>query len=485
MNSYNNIYLYAALIFYVVIVSLIGIFNRKNKTSEDYFLASRSLPAWLLAITFIASWWGGGSAIDLVDVAHKEGISSFWIYGVPVLLATGIMYIFTKGIRKASTLSQPELLLKRYDHKSSIMLTIFIIIFMTIGAAIQVIVIGNFFHSFLGVSYEQGALIGTCLVIFYSLFGGFKGVVLTDLLQFVFFLFAGVFLFILSYKGAGGFEGLIVHTAASGNTDYISFFSGFKDNFAYIITFGTSWVIQANVWQRISAAKTPRSARKMMAISFFVFIPLYLMVTLTGMFSAVSYENIPSGGIVSSILLTLDSPLVSGLIFLGLCSAIMSTMDSMFNTGALSLTIDIYKRYLAPNKKPSTYVNVGRVSTFIIAAVALLIGLKIKSVLTISWIGADFLATGAFIPLIFGFLWKRGSSKAAFYSMIFGLIFSTYNLLAALGLNLVTAWEIASAKQALIGMLGSLIIYILVSLFTKDDKHKANTFINNYSPFKK
>ncbi len=481
----NKLFLVITLLIYTLAVSYIGFRYRKSKNSEDYFLASRSLPAWLLAITFVASWWGGGSAIDLVDVAHKDGISSFWIYGVPVLIATFLMFIFAKGIRKVSTISQPELIQKRYDERSSFMLTIFIIIFMTIGAAIQVIVIGEFFQAFLGVSYEMGAVIGTGLVLFYSLFGGFRGVVLTDLFQFVFFLFAGIFLFIFTYNGAGGFEGLNNWVAESGNSDYTSFFSGIGDNMAYIVTFGTSWMIQANIWQRISAAKSPNSARKMMTISFFAFIPLYLMVTFTGMFSALIYDTVPEGTIVSSILLQLENPIISGVIFVGLCSAIMSTMDSMFNTGALSLTVDIYKKYIAKDRESKHYVNVGRISTLIIALMALFIGVNIKSVLTISWIGADFIASGAFIPLVFGFIWVRGTSTASFAAMIYGLIFSTYNLLVALGVKLPVAWEIASAEQALIGILGCLVIYVTVSFCTKNDRAKAEAFVKEVGIIKR
>ncbi len=71
------------LVIYVVLIAGIGIYYSKSKNNEDYFLASRKLPAWLLAVTFIASWWGGGSAIDLVDHAHANGLNSFWIYEYP------------------------------------------------------------------------------------------------------------------------------------------------------------------------------------------------------------------------------------------------------------------------------------------------------------------------------------------------------------------------------------------------------------------
>lgn len=479
----NQLLIIILLIIYILSITFIGIRNSHSKDSEDYFLASRNLPSWLLAVTFIASWWGGGSAIDLVDHAHEDGMNSFWIYGVPVLLSTFLMFLFAGGIRRIATISQPELIEKRYDGRCAFLLSVFIIIFMVIASAVQVIVIGNFFHSFFNISYTSAAVIGTGVVFLYSMFGGFRGVVLTDLLQFCFFLVSSIFLFILSYSMSGGFNNIVLHAAKIGKTEYTSFFYNVGGNIAYVITFGAAWMVQANVWQRISAARSPRDARKMMIISFFVFIPLYFMVTLTGMSSSVSYPTIPKGGIVANLLLNYPYPIVSAIIFVGLCSAIMSTMDSMFNTGALSMTVDIYKRYISPNSSSSHYVVIGRISTFIIAGIALLIGIKIKSVLIISWIGSDFIATGAFVPLVAGFIWKRGTSTAAFYTMVFGILFSTYNLLVALGLGLPVLWKIASVQQALIGMLASLFIFISLSYCSKVDLKKSISFINTVRIF--
>ncbi len=472
-----QLYIAILLLLYIITISVIGYLNRRNSSSEEYFLASRSLPAWLLSITFIASWWGGGSAIDLVDQANREGLSTFWIYGVPVLISTALMFIFASAIRRVPAISQPEIMERRYDSRSGLMLTIFITVFMVIGSAVQVIVVGQFFESFFGVSYELGAVIGTLLVVVYSLFGGFRGVVLTDLLQFGFFLISGVVLFAMAYSAAGGFGKMADVAELLNREQFTDINHNLSDNIAYVITFGTSWMVQANVWQRISAAKSPQSARRMMAISFVVFIPLYLMVTLTGMLSIVAFPEVPRGGVVAAMLQTMTNPWIGGFIFVGLCSAIMSTMDSMFNTGALSLTIDLFKRYIHTNGSASHYVGVGRCATLIVALMALYIGIQIREVLTISWIGADFIASGAFIPLVFGFIWRRGSSQGAFLSMIFGLLFSTYNLAVALGAKLPVCWEIASARQAIIGVSISAIIYFGVSLITKDDNSKADNFI--------
>lgn len=467
------------LALYVVIMVVIGIRNRKATGSEGYFLANRKLPSWLLAITFIASWWGGGSAIDLANYAFNDGINSFWIYGVPVLISTALMIIFAKAIRNTSALSQPQIMASRYNRTAALLLSIFILIFMILAASVQVIVLGDFFQGYFGSDYYVGAVIGVIAVLAYSFFGGFKGVVLTDLFQFVFFLITGVVLLCVAYVKSGGFEAVAITAKATGKTGYTDFFYHVSDNLAYVITFGTSWMIQANVWQRISAARTPSSARKMMIISFLAFIPLYLMISLTGMFASVFYSDIPLGGIVPDMVKNIGHPIISAVLFIGLCSAIMSSMDSMINTASMTLTVDIWQKYINPSASQREQLNVGRYATCLVAAIALIIGLEIKAVLTISWIGADFIATGVFVPLVLGFLWKRGSAKAAVASMLFGLVFSSYNLIVALGVDLPVAWEIASVKQAMVGMSSSLVIFVVVSLVTKNDPQKAHQFIDN------
>ncbi|MBI9058521.1 MAG: sodium:solute symporter family protein [Labilibaculum sp.] len=451
--------------------------SKASKNTEDYFLAGRQLPFWALSITFIASWWGGGSAIDLVDHGFNQGISSFWIYGMPVLFSTFLMYIFSKAIRKIGSITQPQLMEERYDKKVAFLLSLLILIFMILGVATQAVVIGNFFQSFFDIDYKLAALVGTSIVLLYSFFGGFKGVVITDIIQFVFLLIAAIVLFVFAYNHSGGFEKVQEIALKNNKPEFFSFFHNISNNLVFIITFGCSWMIQANIWQRISATKTPGDAKKMMSLAFVVFIPLYLIVTLTGVLSLGLFDSVPEGGIVPAMIIQYMPVGLAALMFVGLCSAIMSTMDSMINTGALVLSVDIFKNRFRPLANSKQMVWTGKISTLIIALLGLLISLEIRSILRIAWIGSDFLATGAFVPLILAFIWKAGNSKGAFASIIFGLLFSTYNLLIALGVKLPTVWEIASVQQALIGMIASAVIFIGVSLLTKPEAEKAEAFI--------
>ena len=458
------------LIAYFISIVFIGILNRKNESKEDYFLAGNKLPSWLLAITFIASWWGGGSAVDVVDYGYKNGINSFWIYGMPVLLSTFFMYLLAGKIRGIATISQPEIMQKRYNEKLAFLLSILIILFMTLTAASQVVIIGKFFEAYLNINYTLAAFIGTLLVIVYSFFGGFKGVVLTDLFQFVFFLSTAIIVFIITYQNSGGFEHVISKATANGKADYNNFFYDIGNNLSYVITFGAAWMIQANVWQRISAAKSASQAKKMMGISFFVFIPLYLLVSLTGMLSYGFIDEIPATGIVPHIIKNYSSPVLGAFLFVGLCSAIMSTLDSLLNTGALSLTIDIYAKKINPSANTKQLVTIGRWSTLVLGIIAVLIALKIPSLLALSWIASDLISTTVFAPLVLGFIWKKANTKGAIASIIYGAAFSFYNLLIYLGVKLPSFWQHQSTTQAIIGILGSTLIFIVFSIFTDNKK---------------
>ena len=466
------------LTIYVILIIGSSVFSKKSDSIEGYFLADRSLSFAALAITFIASWWGAGSAIETADHSYQNGISAFWIYGMPVLFSTGLLYVFAGAIRKIGSITQPQLLEERYGKAPALMLSVLIFLFMTITAASQIVGIGTFFEKFLHLDYKMSAVSGTAIVLLYSFFGGFKAVVRTDIIQFVFLLSASILVFVYAYYYSGGLPAIKSIADTKQLTHYFSFSHQISDNMVYIITFGSAWMIQANVWQRISAARSPKDARKMIGLSFLVYIPLYLMVTLTGMLALGLFEKMPQGGIISGIINNYMPPLLGALIFVGICSAIMSTMDSLINTGSMVLCVDIYKNRFKPEAEQKQLLIIGKIGTVAVTLIALIIGLEIRSILKVSWLAADLLSTGAFVPLILGFVWKRGTTTGAMASMIFGTVFSLYNLAVALGANLPLPWEIGTPKHVLTGILGSALVYFTACFLSKAETAKSEAFIS-------
>lgn len=477
------------ILIYFVLLMWVVVRSKRSNTLEEYFMGGRQLPFWMLSLTFIASWWGAGSALSTADMAFTDGVSSYWIYGMPVLFSTFLMILLAKAIRRIPVLTQPQMMTMRYNRLVGVLMSIAIFLFMTITAASQMVGIGSFFVGFLGLSYEWGVILGTGIVLIYSLFGGFKGVVITDIIQFFFLGAAAIIVCWVGYQHAGGWEGIQEAALTADKPFYFDFYHNIGNNLVYVITFGAAWMIQANVWQRIMATRNDTDARKMTVMSFIVYIPLYFIAVVTGMAALALYKDMPEGGVIPGIVRDYMSPVLGVFVFVGICSAIMSTMDSLINTGAMVLTKDVYSLYINKNANDKQLIRMSMLSTAIVTCIGLLIALRIRSILDVSWIAADLLSTGCFVPLVLGFLWKRGTAAGALSSIVAGSSFSIYNLLAQFGLHLPVAWEPNSAKQVMIGMGLALVVYVIVSLLTRSDEQatKANVFIakarNKYTDF--
>ncbi len=461
------------LLVYFAVLLVIVTKEKKNDNVLDYFFAGRQLSFWQLSLTFIASWWGAGSAISTADLAYEDGLGAFWYYGVPVLLSAFLMILGAKAIRKVGFLTQGKMLEMRYSKATAKLLSIMILIFMTFSAASQMVGVGSFFGTYLGISYELAVLLGTGIVFIYSLFGGFRGVVLTDIIQFVLLLLSAIAVFVVAMLQAGSLEDIATRAAELGKPDYMSMTAGAAKYMTFVITFGCSWVIQANVWQRISATKSDKDARRMTVMSFFVYIPLYLIVVLTGMAGLTMFDTLPPGGIVPTLVMYYMPPALGALAFVGISAAIMSTMDSLINTGAMTLSIDLNDGEQSEEAK----LHFSRWATALVTLVALIISLGIRSILTVTWIASDVITTGVFVPLVAGFIWRRGNAKGVMASMVLGLLYCFYNLLLFFGVNLPAFWEPQTTLQVVIGVALSTVAYVGVSLATEPEYAKADRFI--------
>lgn len=140
-----KIFSFILVVLYFTVLSVIVFKEKKNTNTYDYFFAGRKLPFWALSITFIASWWGAGSAIETADSAYNEGMSAFWIYGMPVLVSTFIMILGSSFIRRLGFFTQAQIMNVRYSPFTAKMLAVMILIFMILNAATQMVGIGNIF----------------------------------------------------------------------------------------------------------------------------------------------------------------------------------------------------------------------------------------------------------------------------------------------------------------------------------------------------
>jgi SSS family solute:Na+ symporter len=409
------------------------------KSLEDFFLASRNLPAFLVFFSLSASWFGSASILVSTDQAFTTGLSSFWVMGAPAILTVLLLaFLLTRPIRRLPIVSLPDLVEMRYGRAVRHMSSVLIIWYMAVLAASQMVAIGTFLKSFLGISYFWSLVLGTCVVLVYSIFGGFLSVAITDGLQF-FLLVAGVFSLFFFLSGQSSVKEISLYASELGNPHYFNIFFNFKENFLIVLSFTLAWTISPIAWQRIQAARSDSGARKGLFAASGTFFILYWIVVFIGMLSLpLSFSQGLDGPLLSEIISSKTGVLLGGILFVAIVAAVMSTMDTAINTGALSLTRDVFQQ-IFPRSQGKEIVLVGRLSTFFVGGMAFLVAIKFQSILETLGLASEIMAEGLFVPGIAMVFLRRRLPLAGFLSLLLGGGYSIFGFLCELNL-LALSW---------------------------------------------
>jgi len=406
--------------YFAVILAASFLFSRKMRNIEDFFLASRSLPGILVYFSLAASWLGATSILVSIDEAHAGGISAFWIMGVPSVLTVVVFSLFlVRPIRRLPIVTLPDLFEMRYGRLVRHMTSFLIVWYMALLAASQMVALGNFLKALLGTSYFTGLLIGTAVVLVYSIGGGFFSVVVTDGFQF-FLLAAGLggLLFFLTSSGAGG--DVLAAAAHQGKPGYFDFFSGFKKNILIVVSFTPAWLISPIVWQRIQASRSHKDARRGLFLSAMTFFIFFGAVVAIGILTVPMLKaDAPETNILSLLISAKTGRVMGGILFVGIIAAIMSTMDTAINTGALSLTRDVLQQ-IFPSGRLMNAVPTSRLSTFLLGALAFLIATRLQGILKSLGLASAIMTEGLFIPGIAMVFMRRKYPAAGFVALILG-----------------------------------------------------------------
>jgi len=413
-------YLVFLLAYFLLVLGLSFGFARRQNNLEDYFLASRKLPWGLVYVSLGASWLGATSVLVSVEQAFSEGIGAVWVMMIPALVTVSVLALFLSGpIRRLTRATLPELVEQRYGRGVRHAAAVLIVWYMILLASSQMVAIGGLIRHSLGVSFINGLLIGTGVVLVYSAFGGLFSVVLTDGLQLGLLIIGGGGLFGLLWNRGGGAAAFSV-AGFSGRPGYTDIFSGIETNGLMALSFVMAWLISPIAWQRIQAASSERSARRGLWAAGGTFLAAYAGLIAIGMMAYLQGIFPRPGEPLMFTLLELSSnPALSGVFFVAVMAAVMSTMDTALNTGAFSLTHDVW-RQIFPTSRDGSLVLVSRLATLIIGGLALLIALRFQSILKTLGLSAEIMAEGLFIPGILMLFQKKKRPTAGLLSLLLG-----------------------------------------------------------------
>src|SRR5215211_5023659 len=287
---------------YLVFVLGIGFWLRRSiRTSTDFFLSGRSIPAWVCGLAFISANLGAQEVIGMAASGAKYGIATshfYWIGAIPAMVFVGVfMMPFYYGSRARSV---PEYLKLRFDEKTRGFNAITFAAMTIFSSGISMYAMGLLLGVLLGWDFNVSILVSAVIVLLYIVLGGLTSAIYNEVMQF-FLIVAGFLpLVFLGLRDVGGWSGLtqrLAVTATKSGFEPGAFTHSWKfmDSAAHNpmgvewigLTMGLAFVLSFGYWttdflvvQRAMAADSMSAARRTPLIAAFpkMFMPFVVIV---------------------------------------------------------------------------------------------------------------------------------------------------------------------------------------------------------------
>ena len=430
----NSTFLPVLLFYFSIILFFNLALAKKMRSLDDYFLASRGLSAFWVGLALSSSWFGATSILVSTDEAYRTGASAFWLMGVPASATLLILALLLGArIQRLETFSMPDLIESRYGRLVRHLSSFLILWYMIVLAASQMVALGIFLKQFFGASYLTSLALGTGLVLFYSALGGFRALVLTNSLKF-FLLATGILGSFLFLAGKSSWTDISLLASRAGKAHYFNPFAGGGRNWLVALSFTLAWTVSPIAWQRIQAARTAKQARWGTIGALGMLFVLYALTVMIGIFSLTLFSGRDlSRPLLSELISSQMGPFLGIILFIAVVSAIMSTLDTAVNTGALSMTRDVFQQ-ICSRRQLGTAVPAGRISTLIVGILAFLIATRFQDILKTIGLSSENMAEGLFIPGVAMIFLKKKYPLAGLFGLVFGGCFSIVGFLGEAGI---------------------------------------------------
>ncbi|MHA6249297.1 sodium:solute symporter family transporter [Pontibacter sp. CAU 1760] len=463
---------YVVFILYAVIILFMGLYVSRNKhgvekTSEEYFLADKSLTWWAVGASLIAAnisaehfigTSGSGFAIGLAISAYE------WMAAIAlIIVAKFFLPVFIdKGIY-----TMPQFLNQRFNRGVSTAFAVFWLLVYVFVNLTSVSYLGALaMENIMGIPLQYGIIGLLAFSAIYSIYGGLEAVAWTDVVQVIFLVGGGLVTTYLALDAVGAGEGVI---AGLGNLyvrarEHFTMVipegriyvpdgnGGTRDAFIDLpgiaVIAGAMWATNLGYWgfnqyiiQKGLAAKSINEAKRGLLFAGYLKILMPLIVVIPGiaayvLLNAHTPEELANilgksvaemGAIEKSdqaypwLLKNFVPAGVRGLAFAALAAAIVSSLASMVNSTSTIFTMDIYSPYFKPNASGRELVTVGRIVAVVALAIAALVAPQLSSLDQVFQYIQEY--TGYIYPGVvavfgMGLFWRQITANAALWTAI-------------------------------------------------------------------
>ncbi|HEX6026830.1 MAG TPA: sodium:solute symporter family protein [Solirubrobacter sp.] len=446
----TNLVDYTILATYFLVVLGVGFAAKRYiKSSLDYFLSGRSLPAWITGLAFISANLGAIEVLGMAANGAQYGVATvnyYWIGAIPAMVFLGlVMMPFYYGSKVRSV---PEYLLKRFDKRSHIFNSLTFAIATILIAGVNLFALALVLELLLGWPIIVGIVVAALIVAAYISLGGLSSAIYNEVLQFFVILAALIPITVIGLIEVGGWSGLTekfkeTDVGEAGLHAFQGTMPGDVTNpigASWVgIVFGLGFVLSFSYWttnfaevQRALSAKDLSAAERTPLIGAIPKLFLPFVMILPGMIALVAIPGLgsdnPNLEYNNAVPLLMNEYLPNGMLGIAITGLMASFMAgvaanvSAFNT---VVTTDLVEPYLKKGRSDAYYVRFGRIATLAGIAVSISTALIASTYENLmNYLQALFSIFNAplFATFIIGMFWKRMTATAALWGLIAGTL---------------------------------------------------------------
>jgi len=491
--------------FIVFLIIGLVVAKKSGQNTQEFFLSGRNMPWWLLGISMVATTFSADTPNLVTDIVRQNGVSGNWVWWTFLITGMLTVFVYAKLWRRSKVLTDLEFYELRYSGKEAaflrgfraIYLGVFFNVMIMASVCLAAIKIGGILFN---LAPWECVLYASVITVAYSSFGGLRGVIFTDFLQFIIAMIGSIWAayYIVNMPEIGGLQKLLAHENV---VDKLNFLPDFNDMNSLLVLLIIPIAVQWwSVWypgaepggggyiaQRMLSAKDEKNAigaTLLFNIMHYALRPWpWILIALA---SLVLYPQLSDIGnafpdavlghdLGYPAMLTNLPPGLLGLVVASLIAAFMSTISTHLNWGSSYIAIDFYKRFLKPEASEKELVSVGRYTTILLMLFAALLALALSSALSTF---AILLQIGAGTGLIFilRWFWWRVNAYSEITGMIVSFVVALFFEFTELGLE--------DYEKLVYGVAITTISWISVTLLSRPtDTKTLAIFYNSITPY--
>ncbi len=426
------------VIVYVLILLGISVYkSRSVKSADDFIVAGRNVPVYMLVATLVCTWIGSGSLFGTSGLTFRTGLSELW-FSAGAWMGILVIYFIAARVRRIAQYTLTDLLEKRYNQVAKILGTITIIIAYMVIAGYQFKGGGRFIAilSDGAISPETGMLMAAVLIIGFTMLAGMVSIVSIDIFNGALMLLAMVVAFPFAIASHGGLDAVIT-TIQSVKPSHLSITGGHDFFWVVGITLPTFLLLmsESSMYQKFSSSKDEKSARQAVLGMFFGVVLVEVLMMSIALVGFAIYADDPrffmadgsvNRAMAEEIILRIgyeQLPVVVGSLLLAAGAAIIiSTGNTFLMVTSTNVTRDIFQAFFYKNATSRQIIWLQRACIVGIGVLAYLMMSQFETILEMALISYTMIGASLAPALLAAFFWKRVTRAGGVASIAAGML---------------------------------------------------------------